>query len=433
MKNYNKPNFKYIPMDLNESIATSAEHFDEDDEIFYPEPEDDALEEVVPDPEPEDDEEPQDTLITVELGDDPEKNRDILNEALERGDVVIGNPRAFLIAPGVIINGHTLDLAWSSLTGSVEPFYNGAYFRLCGDGPCIKNGSFEGHYNAGPGEEGYIPLEVNGVGIETVVDIPAGSFENAVIDNVSFRHVSGYVICPRSQLLNAIRHFSPATEPEDGWSRFDLISGYNWVTARHGVGYNYCISRGLVEYRFYDENDELLDTLVGTPGNVMYVPEGSKYVKVQTEGPYLQYCLFEYEYVNTIEISNCHFAFNQRLAIANLPGPSIVRDCASISNGYPRADHSTVDRWDSSTSGFIDIEDVQSPELRVLRCSSLEEHLGVASRAYEFYIDECPTLDIFLYDGWDARIYNVNRVYFINQKAKDAIKLKTDAIPTVLY
>ena len=368
-----------------------------------------------------DPEEPFDEPITVMLGDDPEKNRDILNEALEQGDVAVDNTGEFRIAPGVIVNGRTLDLKGSVLIGSVEPLYGGAYIELRGQSPCIRNGSFAGHYTAAPGEAGYNHVEYDGLGIETAVGLPIGDFSDALIEGVTFEHVSGYVICPRGD-SSAVRHVSAMTSEDDGWQRYALTPGYPLITARHGIGYGYQISTGPVRYRFYTEDGDLIGEASGIPGEAVSVPDGAVEVLVLTSGEYVRYALDEYKYDNRLTIDGCTFRCNQRLGIANLPGASVVRDCVSVSNGYPREDHTGI-MWDSSTTGFMDIEDVQSPRLMVINCTSANENLGVASRAYELIV-KGGNVPVCVYGGWTVDVYNhVGRVTHAGDSVKARISV----------
>lgn len=359
-----------------------------------------------------------DYVLLVHLGEDPIENRDVLNRALLRGDVTIDDPGVYPIAPGVVIDGRTLDLGGAQLIGSVTPLYNGAYIELRGQSPRIRNGRFSGHYSAAPGEPGYNRVEFYGIGIETAIGLPIGCFTDALIEGMTFDHVSGYVICPRGTPRN--RRAAAKSPTANGWQRFTLTPGCPLIAARHGIDYGTFISSEPVLYAFHAADGAVIETCHGIPGEAISVPDGAVEVGVLTSGNYVQYVLDEYEYDNSLTIDGCIFKCNQRLGIANLPGISVVRDCISISNGYPREDHTGI-TWDCSTTGFLDIEDVQSPELTVIRCTSENENLGIASRAYELLVDEC-RCPVSVYGGWNANIYDhVGRVGHSSDDVKTEI------------
>lgn len=382
---YTRPTSRVYPLNLRERIASSGHPIPPVDQAA---------------------DEPR----QLQLGSDPADNTRLITEALAAGDVILA-PGEYTFTPGIEISGRTLDLGGAHLTSAVR-IYNGGFFTLTGERPCIRNGRISGRYDAAPGEDGYIRLEDPATGslLESAVKLPIGGFSDTLIVNVTFDHVSGYVICP-STAACAVRHFSPADAPADGWCRFDLTPGYPYVTARHAVGYNYEISTDRVRYRFTAADGSIVSETSGIPGDAIRVPEGAVSVAVQTVGDYVPYGLFEYLYDNSLAIRGCEFRCNQRLAICNLPGVSIVEDCVSVSNGYPRVDHKGVS-WDSSTSGFIDVEDVQTPVLAVRRCSSDAENLGIASRAYELRVEDSPRLATRLYGGWKAFLRSSGRLTF---------------------
>ena len=353
-------------------------------------------------------------------GTDGLANRCRLNELLAVGDVRLA-PGEYPIMPGVVIDGHTLDLGGARLIGAVTPLYDGAYIELRGQSPCLRNGSFAGHYSSAPGEAGYNHVEYDGIGIETAVGLPVGDFSDALIKGVTFEHVSGYVICPRGD-SSAVRHMSAMTWATDGWQRFSLTPEYPLITARHGIGYGYQISTEPVRYRFYAEDGDLIGEASGIPGEAICVPDGAVEVGVLTSGEYVQYVLCEYKHDNSLTIDGCVFRCNQRLGIVNLPGVSVVLDCVSVSNGYPRENHTGI-TWDCSTTGFMDIEDVQSPRLTVIDCTSEGENLGVASRAYELVVDGC-RCSVQVYGGWTADVYNhIGRVCHSDDHVKTRISV----------
>lgn len=391
-RKYSRPSSALIRINLDERIACSGEHAEEPIK-----PAGIALSET-----------------------DGLANRCRLNELLAVGDVRL-EPGEYPIMPGVVIDGHTLDLGGARLIGAVTPLYDGAYIELRGQSPCLRNGSFAGHYSAAPGEAGYNHVEYDGIGIETAVGLPVGDFSDALIEGVTFEHVSGYVICP-CRNSSAVKHVSAKEATADGWQRYYLTPGYPLITARHGIGYGYQISTEPVRYRFYAEDGYLIGEASGIPGEAVSVPDGAAGVDVLTSGEYVQYALHEYRYDNSLTIDGCTFRCNQRLAIANLPGVSVVRDCVSVSNGYPREDHTGI-TWDCSTTGFMDIEDVQSPRLTVINCTSEGENLGVASRAYELIVDG-GNVPVSVYGGWTADVYNhVGRVCHARDDCKTRISV----------
>ena len=58
----------------------------------------------------------------------------------------------------------------------------------------------------------------------------------------------------------------------------------------------------------------------------------------------------------------------------------------------------------------MDVEDVQTPYLTVINCSSADENLGIASRAYRLRTEGCHA-PVCVYGGWRAEVYDhVGRV-----------------------
>lgn len=345
---------------------------------------------------PIDDPDPPTGLL--ELTQNADINNQLISAALAIGDVKLATG-VYPITPEIDINGRTLDLNGSTLKSSVTPFYNGAWFTMLGESPCIKNGKLVGNYAHAPGEPGYVPLETDGNGIETAVGIPQGKFTNCLIKDVEFDNICGYIICPRNG-TNEGRSASPEMAPESGWSTFMFQTNYPYITARHGIGYGYEISTARVDYRFYNASHILISEETGIPGEAIEKPQNAVSVDVKTYGAYVRYVLREYMFDNSLVIDGCTFKCNQRLGIANLPGISTVRNCVSISNGFPREDHTGIS-WDSSTSGFMDIEDVQTPILEVIGCSSTNENLGIATRAYSMTVEDS-SLYVRVYGGWDV-------------------------------
>ena len=339
-------------------------------------------------------------------------NTKLLNSLLLEKDVTL-ETGDYPVAPGILIEGHTLDLNGSHLT-STELRFTGALIGLQGDSPCVKNGWLSGLYSAAPKEEGYVKFEG-----ESAIRFAQGGFTNAVIKDLKINNFCGFSVVPgaSSQLVKtmSIRHNSPVNEPENGEFIVAVLSSdYPYVTARHSIGYKYYISDEPVRYTFVDSNGSTIAVKYGIPGEAILKPEGSSAVYVHTTiEPYVQYGLFEYKYDNSIRIENCDFYCNQRLAIANLPGFSRVVNCRSRSNGYPREDHAGL-IWDDSTSGFVDIEDNQSPYFYMENCSSENENAGILSRAYALEVIDSPTVKTSLRKGWTARIINSGIVDFYN-------------------
>lgn len=355
---------------------------------------------------------PKNNLISITLVEDEVENNFIITEALSRGDVIISNPGTFIVYPTIVVDSRKLDLNGSRLVCS-KAAYGGALITLCGSNPQVVNGQLSGLYHAAPGEPDYLHVEyldANGdqIPIDSTIYLPSGAFEKAVIDNVKLDHCCGYTICNGGDKYLSdtycIRHVTSKEATKDGWQTFPLTLGYQYVTARHAIGYNYCISSDPVQYIFIDADGTMSEIYYGVPGEAIKVPTGSIAVQTKTSGKYVQYGVFEYKYDNSLTISNCDLYCNQRLAIANLPGVSVIKNCRSWSNGYPREDHTGI-TWDSSTSGFIDIEDVQSPYLSVINCTSSNENLGVASRAYNLYVEDC-SLSVCAYGGWEVEVHN---------------------------
>lgn len=343
---------------------------------------------------------------------DGDANTALLNSLLREGNVTLETGE-YPVAPGILVDSRTLDLNGSHLT-STELRFTGALIGLQGDSPCVRNGWLSGLYYAAPGEEGYVKFEG-----ESAIRFKSGGITNATIKDLKINNFCGFSVVPgaSSQLVKtmSIKHNSPVNEPENGEFIVSVLSSdYPYVTARHSIGYKYYISDEQVRYAFVDSNGSAIAVKYGIPGEAILKPKGSAAVYVHTTiETYVQYGLFEYKYDNSLLIENCDFYCNQRLAIANLPGFSRVINCRSRSNGYPREDHTGIS-WDSDTSGFIDVEDVQTPYLLIEGCSSGNENGGIFSRVYDLEVIDSPTVKTSLRKGWTARIINGGIVGFYN-------------------
>lgn len=378
------------------------------------------------------------SMIHVTLGEDPVENRDMLNHFLAQGDVIIDYPGDYYVEPGVIVDSVHLDLGGSRLVSS-KMAYGGALIIMRGLSPKVSNGQLSGLYSAAKGEEGYIHVEYpdeNGyqIPIDSTIKFPIGGFSNAVIDNVKIDHCAGYAIAPggENQLEEHYkcrsRAASTVQRPLSGHNTFALHDGYPWITARHGIAYGYNVSEAKILYDFLDDDDEHISSAVGVPGEPILKPCGASIVRVYTTiEPFVQFVLDEYIYDNTLRISNCDFWCNQRLAVANLPGDSLIENCRSWSNGYPREDHTGIG-WDNDTSGFIDVEDVQTPYLEIINCTSEHENLGIASRAYILDVADCKS-PIQIYGGWEANIKRcVGRICHTKSDCNTVIRVEDSVL-----
>ena len=335
-----------------------------------------------------------------------------INALLEEGDVVLA-AGDYPVAPGILVNGRTLDLNGAHLT-STELRFTGALIGMQGNSPCVKNGWLSGLYYAAPGEEGYVRFEG-----ESAIRFRQGGISNAVISGLKINNFCGFsVVNGQSDQLTEVSYKKTTTQNKtlvDGEFIVPSLSDeYPYITARHAIGYNYYISDEPVRYKFFDKNGELLATKHGIPGESILKPTGAVSVSVYvTIEKFVDYGVFEYKRDNSIRIENCEFYCNQRLAIANLPGFSEVINCQSRSNGYPREDHTGIS-WDSDTSGFIDIEDIQTPYLLIENCSSENENGGIFSRVYDLEVINSPAVKTSLRKGWKARVIDSGYVSFYN-------------------
>lgn len=360
---------------------------------------------------------------------DGDANTALLNSLLREGNVTLETGE-YPVAPGILVDGRTLDLNGSHLT-STELRFTGALVGLAGDSPCIKNGWLSGLYSAAPGEDGYEKFEG-----ESAIRFKSGGFTNATIKDLKINNFCGFSVVPgaSSQLTEsvAIRHVSPVNEPENGEFIVSVLSSdYPYVAAKHSIGYKYYISDEPVRYTFVDSNGSTIAVKYGIPGEAILKPEGTAAVYVHTTiETYVQYGLYEYKYDNSMLIENCDFYCNQRLAIANLPGFSRVINCRSRSNGYPREDHTNI-TWDDSTTGFIDIEDVQTPRMLVDKCSSSNENLGIASRVFDLTVTDSPDVRTGLHQGWTANIVNSGMVSYSAADAAYRVELTIGGTTTM--
>ena len=424
-----EPTKESVPEETPSKEDDESTKIYEQEEIVIKEVED--LDEHTPDeiieqkePDVEKDVETDDQWVTLALTDtDGELNTQLINDALKLHNVKL-LAGTYPFAPGVVVNGRILDLCGSHLI-STKRFYSGTYIVLCGVSPCIRNGILSGLYVAAPGEEGYRQFEG-----ECAIGLPVGGYTNAIIEDITLDHWCGAGVgSSGSNLLDeaaSVRHTTPYTAPDDGWFRFDLTDGFRYITARHAIGYNYFISESNVIYHFVNRFGDVICEASGIPGEPIERPTDAVAVIAKTDLPtYVRYGLFEYLYDNTVSIMRCKFICNQRLGIANLAGDSLVKDCISRSNGFPREDHTGISHWDSSTSGFIDIEDIQTPRLTIDNCSSENENLNIASRAYYLTVINSPKLTATAYDGWHVKARNSGKIKMLFSAIKHAT-LDTD-------
>ena len=355
-------------------------------------------------------------------------NTDLLNRLLAEKDVTL-ETGDYPVAPGILVDGRTLDLNGSHLT-STELRFTGALIALAGESPCVKNGWLSGLYAAartssGSYEDGGVSYEA-----ESAIRFKIGGFTNAIISGLKINNFCGFAIVEGgTDVLSEKYSIGHRCTVTGGGDKIYAKNGNEFIfsfdstdrkypyLATIGTGYTYYVSDTPgVRYTFLNDNGEIVDIQNGIPGEPVQKPDGSTKVSVHLnldKFPKYGFVVNEIMYDNTIRIENCEIYCNQRLAIANLCGNSEVINCVSRSNGFPREDHTGI-MWDSSTSGFIDIEDLQTPNLYIENCSSENENLGVASRAYNLNIIDSPNLKTSLYKGWAARIVNSGEVTFYN-------------------
>ena len=392
---YVKPLAIFIPINLDEGIACSKKHME--DYILYPMEQNENM----PSEETSSDES-SDIELSLEDG---EFNRDLLNSFLAKGNVHL-KLGIYPMAPGLIIDGVTLDMNGSEFI-STEARFSGGLIKMTGNSPALLNGRLSGLYSVARGEPGYTEWKQ-----ESAVRLPIGGYSDAKILGCTFDHWHGYAVCTDGSVDDdyCIRHFGPKKPDEPNRCIF-LLTGdaekFRYISARHAVEYNYFISDRTIVYEFYDKDGGFISSDSGIPGQTIEKPKGSAKVIVTTYlGEYKRYGLFEYAYDNSVRIENCYFWCNARLGIANLGGYSEVISCISESNGYPCIEHAGMTR-DSSTSGFMDIEDIQTPILVVSNCVSKNENLGIASRAYMMDVSNC-NCSIVVYGGWRVNVSDHN-------------------------
>lgn len=363
------------PDEAQESTETPAEEAEDEDQITISYP----------------------ILVSLSpLPDAGKENHRILQNALDAGDVRLVEGE-YVIDPGIDIDGVTLDLNGSHLKSS-KLRDNGALFYMLGELPAIMNGRLSGNYSAAPGEDGYCYWEA-----ESAIRLVHGGCGDVIIRNVKFDHWCGYAVCgdPALRLGDCVdRRVVMYPENAAAAKITDIDPEYKYVTARHAIGYNYQISDESIKYEF-ETFAGTTCAVVGVPGKSILIPKDTTTIRVTThKNPNaVPYGVFFYKHNNNVIIEDCEFWCNQHLGIANLIGYSEVMNCKSWSNGYPREDHKDV-RWECSTSGFMDIEDIQTPRLSINGCSSKDENLGVASRAYELFVSNSPDLKVRIYGGW---------------------------------
>lgn len=332
------------------------------------------------------------------------ENTALLNAALLEGDVVLDSG-VYYVDPGILVDGVTLDLNGSQLIMSVLR-HAGSMFGIQGHAPGIINGTISGLYAIGKGDPGWVKWENEGA-----IRFLHGGFEDALIEDLTLNNFGGWAIGSGAALdidgvdiLDSdlcIAHNSPVARPTNDLCYFrDLDPEYPYVTARE---WHY-FAVGALEYVFYDSDGNELDRCEEEPAKMIAKPNGTAIVSVSVPtDSYERYKLYECKHTETMTINRCTFRCNQRLGIANLLGESVVSNCASISNGYPREDHTGI-VFDDSTSGFMDIEDSTPPYVLVKNCTSSNENLGVWSRAYNLEIQNCGTMTITVDKAWSLKM-----------------------------
>lgn len=351
----------------------------------------------------------------LQLTDDGDENVLLLRQALAEAKDKEGDERIVKLVTGsypvndeIYVDGATLDLNGSTLTfndhiteitrPAVGKTNNHIY--LWGAQPTLINGTIKGCYEKGRGEDGYVPIEDGITPASKGVSI--GACSGYHIENVTFNNISGYAIASEPAYWDEDRGLgwataSPATEPAYGEVRFNLTHGTKYVAFRSGIGNNHIISDGAMTIKW--SNGEVKNNYV--PGDYVSIPSDVTYADVVYVGDYRPFLCVESDWHHMGEIKDCNFECNQRLGIANLPAQFGCDNCTSNSNGFPRVDHTGL-TVDSTTSGFMDIEDTQPNTMLILGGSSTNENLGIMlAAAYNAQIQN--------FDG-DVRLRNVQGI-----------------------
>lgn len=333
------------------------------------------------------------------------------NVLLEKGD--------YPLTPPVIIDSAILDLNGSKIT-STEYKHTGTVFALKGMNPTIRNGEVCANYDKADDETGYEFFEN-----ESLISGVSCMYENGKIENIDAHNCWGYAFSADSSGITRgpntwERTYSgdnPATTTHPmnvstinyyKTSKLNIVSGFKYLKANGGIGYNRIISQQNVKYSFYDSNDTLIREDSAIPRIEVEIPEDAVTVEITTthESDFLPYYIYWTNYRESMTICDCVVHNNHSLGMTGRNGPTYVYNTKSYENGKPRHNSSLTSR---ATTGFCDIEDTVTPIAVFDGCESRDEAKFLMLGAFNAIVSNCiSTNSIVVYRGWNVDVTNCN-------------------------
>lgn len=335
---------------------------------------------------------------------DAQKNTDAITAAISEHKYVALKTGNYPVKPGIVIESGKLDMNGSRFY-TVDYKSETPLVYLRGESPEICNGELEGSYDLADNEAGYSFFEK-----ESLI-CPEG-VNDAYIHHLDLHNNWGYCISPGENVERV--YIDKGTIPQGSNDKkyitdhIAIPEGYKYVTAAGSIGYNYIISVSPVEYVFYDANGTKILIVFGVPRKRVLIPNGAATVTFTTHtntDAIIPYRAYFTNYTETLVVSDCKFHHFHSLGMANMPGPTTVARCSFISCGKPRDGVKGTSR---STTGGIDIEDVQTPEFIMSDCYSYDCMKLLMFGGYKGVVTNCIGNPVGVYRGWQFDISNCN-------------------------
>lgn len=311
------------------------------------------------------------------------------------------------VMPGIVVESGTLNLNGSELY-SVQYKYSGGLVILSGENPVIYGGALAGTYDLADNEDGYVFHES-----EKLI-VPEG-VNDAIIRDMELHNCWGYAISGTDGIVERVYvDTAPSTTQNNFYCVTDKIpipDNCKYVTAAGGSGYNYIISYRDVIYDFVDVDGKNLGRRTGVPRVRIPIPDGAASVTIRTftlTHEVIPYYAYFTNYTETLTVEDCVIRHCHSLAMANMCGPTTVSRCRFIGMGKPRPGAAGTTR---GTTGGIDIEDIQTPELIMSDCHSEDCMNLLLFGGYNATVSNCTGAVIRSYRGWRLQLDNCNTSY----------------------